>query len=257
MADALHDLGDSASLGLAWYFERIATKKRDQRFTYGYGRFSLLAAFINGIILSLGSVFILVESIPRLLNPETVNSKGMIFLAFLGILFNGLAAFRLRKGKTMNEKMIFWHIWEDILGWVAVLIGGFLIYQFDLPVLNPVISILFTLSIVYQIFKNLRKVFQIFMQGIPSGVDSKSIEKVVKGIAGISSVHDIHVWSLDGARNIMTIHVKLDEERIQLSDYPSLIELKKQIKDRLQKFDIEHVTIELESKDEECEYKDC
>jgi cobalt-zinc-cadmium efflux system protein len=205
----------------------------------------------------IGSVIILLESVPRLLNPESVNTKGMILLAILGVIFNGLAAFRLSKGKSMNEKMIFWHIWEDILGWVAVLVGGIFIYYFNIPVLDSVISILFTLFIVFQVFKNLRKVFQIFMQGIPSGVDSKSIENVVGSIKGISSVHDIHIWSLDGTRNIMTIHVKLAEENIQVIDHPSLIKLKKEIKEKVEAFDIEHVTVEFESNAEDCEYNDC
>ena len=258
MADALHDLGDSVSLGLAWYFEKVATKKRDQNFTYGYGRFSLLAAFINGIILLTGSIIILFETIPRFIQPELVNSIGMIFLAILGIIFNGLAALKLKEGENLNEKIIFWHIWEDILGWVTVLIGGVLMYFFDLPILDPLISAVFTVFILFQVFKNLKKVFQIFMQGIPVGVNSTAIEEEVNLINGVESVHDIHIWSLDGSRNIMTIHVKLVEENNTSGNGKiQAVVLKKEIRNRIQKFDIEHVTIELEDPDEDCEYHDC
>ena len=256
MADALHDLGDSASLGLAWYFEKVATRKRDHTFTYGYGRFSLLAAFINGIILLTGSLIILNETIPRLFNPEEVNTRGMIILAILGVIFNGLAALRIKKGESMNEKMIFWHLWEDILGWVAVLVGGIVMYFFDVPILDPILSIAFTCFILFQVLKNLKKVFQIFMQGIPLDVDSSKIEHEVEGIRNVDSVHDIHIWSLDGSKNIMTIHVKLEDDKGSVVPIDRLA-LKSEIRNRIKKYNIEHVTIELETQDEDCEYRDC
>ena len=191
------------------------------------------------------------------MEPEVVDSKGMIFLAILGVVFNGIAALKLHKGQSMNEKMIFWHIWEDILGWVAVLLGGILMYFFDIPILDPLLSTAFTGFILFQVFKNLKKVFQIFMQGIPAGIDSAKIEEEVQQIDGIESVHDIHIWSLDGSRNIMTIHVKLIEENSDSRQKLDHIALKKSIRDRIQQFHIEHVTIELESQDEDCEYRDC
>lgn len=256
MADALHDLGDSASLGLAWYFEKVATKKRDDNFTYGYGRFSLLAAFINGLILISGSIFILLKTIPRIAQPEAVDSRGMILLAILGVVFNGFAALRLRSGQSMNEKMVYWHIWEDILGWVAVLIGAILIAIFNLIILDPLISLGFTLFILFQVYKNLKKVFQIFMQGIPSGIDTVKIKTEVLSIEDVESVHDIHVWSLDGSRNIMTIHIKLKPGFVKI-DSEDYLELKKLIRSKIHQFQIEHATIELELPGEVCEYVEC
>ena len=177
LADALHDLGDSVSLGLAWYLEKIAGKKRDATFSYGYKRFSLLAAFINGLILISGSVVILFQAVPRLFNPQNPDTGGMIVLAVLGVLFNGIAAWRLQRGSSLNEKIIFWHLWEDIFGWIAVLIGAVIMHFTYIPVLDPLLSVGFTLFILYQVVRNILNVSGIFMQGIPADIDSDLLEK--------------------------------------------------------------------------------
>ena len=141
MSDALHDLGDSLSLGLAWYFQKVAKKGRDKTFSYGYKRFSVLGAMINAIVLVVGSVFILQETIPRLWQPETPNVQGMFWLAILGIVVNGAAVLKLQKGTSLNEKVISLHLLEDVLGWAAVLVGSVLMYFFDLPIIDPLLSI--------------------------------------------------------------------------------------------------------------------
>lgn len=253
LADALHDFGDSISIGLAWYLEKIAGKKRDSRYTYGYGRFSLLAAFINGLILISGSIIILFEAIPRLSNPENPDAQGMIFLAILGILFNGIAVFRMQKGKSMSEKMILWHLWEDIFGWVAVFIGAIIMNFYTIPILDPILSIGFTLFILYQVIRNILKVSGIFMQGIPEEIDLVGLEKDINALEDVQSTHDLHLWSLDGQTNILTIHVKLDND---LSN-KKVVELKKKIRGVTKTQQIQHLTLELEFEDEDCELEDC
>jgi len=124
LSDALHDFGDSISLGLAWYFQRLSKKDRDQNFSYGYGRFSLLGALVNSVILTVGSVFILYKAIPGVLAPEEADSLGMIWLALLGVVVNTLAVATLKKGQSLNEKVVRLHLLEDVFGWVAVLIGA-------------------------------------------------------------------------------------------------------------------------------------
>jgi len=253
LADALHDFGDSISIGLAWYLEKIAGKKRDSRFTYGYGRFSLLAAFINGLILISGSIIILFEAIPRLSNPENPDAQGMVFLAILGILFNGIAVFKMQKGKSMNEKMVLWHLWEDIFGWVAVFIAAIIMNFYTIPILDPILSIGFTLFILYQVIRNILKVSGIFMQGIPEEIDLVELEKDINALEDVQSTHDLHLWSLDGQTNILTIHVKLDND---LSN-KKVVELKKKIRNVTKTQQIQHLTLELEFEDEDCELEDC
>ena len=121
-SDALHDLGDSVALLFAYLSERLSDKDADEKFTYGYRRFSVLSALVNGMILLGGSSYVIYEAIMRLQSPEPVEPKGMLLLGFVGIAVNGIAAWRLSKGEGVNQKMVMFHLLEDLLGWVAVII---------------------------------------------------------------------------------------------------------------------------------------
>ena len=122
MADAVHDLGDSLSIGLAWLLSKLGNKQPDGLFTYGYQRFSLLGALINGFVLIAGSLWVLSAAVPRLFEPQQPHAVGMFWLAVLGVVVNGYAAYKLSHGKTLNERVLNRHLMEDVLGWVAVLI---------------------------------------------------------------------------------------------------------------------------------------
>lgn len=124
LSDALHDLGDSIALGLSWYFAKVSQKPPDERFSYGYQRFSLLGALISSLILVVGSTIILFTAIPRLFHPEPVHVEGMLLLALLGVIINGVAVLKLKGGKTQNERVVMLHLLEDTFGWIAVLIVG-------------------------------------------------------------------------------------------------------------------------------------
>jgi cobalt-zinc-cadmium efflux system protein len=154
MADAVHDLGDSLSIGLAWYLDTISKKKADKEFSYGYRRFSLLGAMINGSILIVGSLWVLSVAIPRLFAPEMPEATGMVYLAVLGVVVNGYAAFKLSRGKSLNERVLNWHLLEDVLGWLAVLIVAVVLLFVEWPILDPLLSIGFTLFILYNVTKS-------------------------------------------------------------------------------------------------------
>lgn len=121
ISDAVHDLGDSLSLGTSWYLERKSKKGPNTQFSYGYGRFSLLGALINSLVLIGGSIYVVYEAVGRILEPEYSDAQGMMVFAIIGVVVNGYAAWKVSKGKTMNEKVVSWHLLEDVLGWVAVL----------------------------------------------------------------------------------------------------------------------------------------
>jgi cobalt-zinc-cadmium efflux system protein len=248
MSDALHDLGDSFSLGLAWFLEGYSHKKRTNVFSYGYKRFSLLGAFINAIILLVGSLFILTKAVPRILNPEISDAYGMMWLAFLGIFVNGFAVYKTAKGKTINEKIISLHLLEDVLGWVAVLIVSVIIMFTDLPILDPILSILITLYILWGVIKNLKQTMFLFLQSTPENLEIKTIEKKINKIKDIKGFHDVHVWSLDGENNILSMHVIL-KDKTSIID---MIKIKTKLKTILQKIGIGHCTIEFEFENEHC-----
>jgi cobalt-zinc-cadmium efflux system protein len=248
LSDAVHDLGDSFSLGMAWYLERYAQKGEDQRFSYGYRRFSLLGALINAIILVLGSFFVLYRAIPRLMEPESVDAPGMVLFAIIGILVNGLAVFRLQGSKSMNAKVVAWHLLEDVLGWVAVLIVGIVLLFVDVPILDPILSLLIAIYILYNVIRNLRKTVGLFLQAVPESVEISQIKDQLQAVEHVQSTHHTHIWSLDGEHHVLTTHVVLDET-ISKED---VLCVRTEIKDVLATYDFSHITVEIEFGDDDC-----
>jgi cobalt-zinc-cadmium efflux system protein len=210
LSDALHDLGDSLSILLAWILARISQKKRTENYSYGWQRFSLMGALINALILIVGSLFILNETIPRMLNPEPVTSWLMITMAVFGVLVNGFAVIKMKSGKSMNEKVISLHLWEDVLGWTAVLIGSIIIYFTGWYILDAFLALGVTIFILVTALKSIKESAAIFLQAIPNEIRLKDIAHNLKAIEGVKSIHDFHVWSLDGENHVGSLHVVIE-----------------------------------------------
>ncbi|WP_161890686.1 cation diffusion facilitator family transporter [Pontibacter russatus] len=251
LSDALHDLGDSLSLGLAWYFEKVAKRGRDQQFTFGYKRFSLLAAVINSVVLLVGSFIVLSEAIPRILDPEPVNAAGMMGFALLGIVVNGAAVLRLKKGESLNEKVVRLHLMEDVLGWVAVLVGGTVLYFFDIPVIDPLLSVAITLYVLYNVVRNLRQSMKILLQATPPNMNPREVEEKLVQLPGIQSIHDLHIWTLDGTYNVLTLHAVV-APGLQVQQTEAI---KKHLRQAMADMDIQHVTVEMETPEEVCSHQ--
>jgi cobalt-zinc-cadmium efflux system protein len=248
ISDALHDLGDSISIGAAWFLENFSKKKSDKKYSYGYGRFSLLGALLNAIILLAGSIFILSETIPRLLNPEPSNAQGMIFLAIIGVIVNGYAVTRLRKDESFNAKVIALHLMEDVLGWAAILIVGITLLFSDLYILDPILSILIIIYILFNVAGNLKKTASLFLQASPDHINIEAIESKFNLIDKVISSHHTHVWSLDGANHILTTHL-IVKSGITRED---IIKIKSKCNQMFEDLKLNHITIEIEFEDEVC-----
>lgn len=248
IADAVHDLGDSLSIGSAWLLDKFGNKKADNRFTYGYRRLSLLGALINGLVLVIGSAWVLTEAIPRLSDPVMPDTKGMLVLAVLGVAVNGLAAYRLSQGKSLNERILNWHLLEDVLGWVAVLIVALVMQFRDWPILDPLLSVGFTLFILFNVLRNLWATGRLFFQATPDADTLNRIQRSLLSLKEIDSVHHLHLWSLDGEHHVLTAHVKVSGVR-ELENYGRLKSL---ITDVLSSYDLTHTTIEIELNNETC-----
>jgi cobalt-zinc-cadmium efflux system protein len=243
LSDALHDFGDSITLLVSWLFERGARKAPDARYTFGYQRLSLFSALFSAFILIAGSIVIIFQAIPRFLNPEPVNAFGMVGIAFVGIAFNGAGFFLLKKGESLNEKVLSWHLLEDVLGWVGILVGGVIIYFWKFYLVDPIMTVGLTAFILYNVTKNLREAVNILLQGVPKHINLEAVKQDIKAIKGVLGIHDIHIWSLEGETDIFTAHVVLDDET--LKKQPD--QTKQTIKETLKNHHIEHSTIELES----------
>ena len=248
ISDAVHDLGDSLSLGTSWYLEIKSKGKPSNKFTFGYRRFSLLGALINSIVLLAGSVYVINEAIERIVNPEPSNADGMILFALTGIVVNGYAAWKMIGGKSLNEKVISWHLVEDVLGWTAILIVAIVLQFYDNDYLDPALSLLIAIFILYNVFKRLKETLVIFMQSTPKEIDLLTLEEKILNLDGVVSTHHTHLWSLDGEKHVFTCHVKLKE----INTLQELLIIKKELKNVVQGYRFAHHTIEVELSEEEC-----
>jgi cobalt-zinc-cadmium efflux system protein len=248
LADALHDFGDSLSLAFSWRMERLSNKKGDQRYSYGYKRFSLLSALISALVLVVGSIFVISESINRLSSPQHSNAQGMFIFALVGISLNGYAALRTSHGKNMNSKVISWHMLEDVFGWAAVLVVSIVLLIKDVPILDPLLSLGVTVLVLFNVIKNLRQTLTLFLQGVPESVNIAAIEEEIKTMAMVSGIHHTHVWSLDGEQHVLTTHVILCDS----AKKEQIRAIKSKIKELSERHGLAHTTVEFEYLEDDC-----
>ncbi len=245
IADAIHDLGDTLALGVALILEKYAQKGPDRKFSYGYQRVSALSALINGAVLFAGSIYIVIHAAQRFSEPQKPHGLAMLGLAIFGAAVNGFAAWKLSKGGTQNERMLTWHLLEDVLGWIAVLIGSILIIAFDWTWIDPVLAIGIALLILWNVVRNIAKTGVLFLQRIPEGFDLDELKQRLLQVDGVLDVHDIHAWSLDGEHHVLSCHIVVHEDA-------KLEKVKSSAREQIMKEGKVHATIELEFANEDC-----
>lgn len=248
ISDAIHDLGDTISLGLAWFLGYYSEKEEDEKYSYGYRRYSLLSAFINTTVLIIGSFIIFYNAVPRLINPEQTNAKGMIIFAIVGMIVNGIGAFKTKEGVSLNEKVVSWHLLEDVLGWAAVLIAGIIMHFKEIPILDPLLSIAIAVYILYNVFINFKKTISLFLQAVPEEIDINEIIKKFKKIDQVIDTHHTHVWSLDNEHHVLSTHLEV-ENAVSIED---IVRIKNEAKKSISDLNIEHITIEIDIKEDDC-----
>lgn len=248
LSDALHDFGDALAMGSAIFLEKLSHKESDGRFSYGYRRFSTLGAIVTGVVLVGGSIFILMEAIPRLLNPQQPHAEGMIALAFLGVAVNGYAAYRVSHGQSLNERMLMWHMIEDVVGWVIVLVGAIVMKFFDIPQLDAGMAIILSLWILYNVFRNLKDAMSVFLMATPTHVNTEEIAQHIREIKNVVDVHHDHLWSLDGENHVYSAHVVFHAD-VSIQEMEMA---KAEIKKLVQRFGIVEATVETELQGYDC-----
>ncbi len=220
-SDALHDLGDSIALLFAYFAEKLSLRKPDKKFTFGYRRFSVLAALVNGIILLVGSTFIISEAIKRFQNPEPIMAEGVILLAILGLAVNGFAAFRMSKNSGLNSRMLMFHLLEDILGWCAVLVVSIVLLFKPWYILDSILSVIIALIIINGVVKNLFEVSKILMQAFPSSFNREEVLRDLLQFENVQDIHFIQGWSVDESHYSLSLHVKVSAD-MQMRNVDSL-----------------------------------
>lgn len=248
LADAIHDFGDSFSLGLSWYFEKISDKRADALYSYGYRRFSLLGALFSSVVLIAGSLFLLKEAIPKIIHPTPTDARSMLWFSIIGVAVNGIAALRVAQSGGMNSKIVSLHLLEDVLGWVSILVVSVVLHFKDWYILDPLLSVAIIVFVLVNVVRQLKKISVVFLQGVPENIDMARIRKEITDVNGVKSCHHSHCWTIDGERHSLTTHIVVS------SDYSkdNIIILKQNIKALLRRYHIYYYTIEIEYEDENC-----
>lgn len=243
MSDAVHDMGDAAAIGLAWWLQLRSARAANDDYTYGYSRFSVLGALISGLILLVGGAIIVREAAERLMNPSSPHAEGMLIIALIAVVINSYAAWRLHQGSSLNERMLSWHMVEDVLGWVAVVVvAAVLMWRPDWTFLDPLLSIGIAALILWNVVKRLRETLSIFLQAKPATLPIEQIKSEVLAAPHVESIHACRAWSLDGERNVFSIHVVLKG----LQHVREVAQVKSDILETLKPYDFHDVTIETE-----------
>ncbi len=215
-------------------------------FTYGPKRLSLVSALLTGTVLIIGAVVIIKESVLRLMNGGTEPyAPGMIGLAILGLTVNGFAAWKLIKGQTHNEKMLSWHLIEDVLGWAAVLVGAILLHFWNWTWLDPMLALLISGFVAWNALRQLVQTLLALAQKAPSGFQGERFKSELKEISGVSGIHDFHVWTLDGERHVASMHLVIHQ-------LEKGAEIKEKVRHLALHHGIVHTTIECETESENC-----
>jgi cobalt-zinc-cadmium efflux system protein len=243
LADAGHMLTDFASLALAWFGFRLASRSADWRRTYGFDRFQVLIAFTNGVALFVIAAWIVYEAAERLSSPRAVEGRIMVVVAALGLFVN-IAAFVLLQGAdrdNLNVKGAAVHVLGDLLGSVAALVAGTVILATGWTPIDPLLSILVAAIIVRSGWKVVKASGHILLEGAPPELDTRHIAPdLIANVPGVTGVHHVHVWSITQERCMVTLHACVDRGL-----QPD--RMVKAIKDRLHtRFGLDHITVEIE-----------
>ena len=248
MSDSIHDIGDAASIGISYFLERKSKKQPDGKYTYGYARYSVIGGAISTLILLFGSIIVIYNAIERIITPTPINYNGMIIFAVIGVFVNAAAAFFTRHGDSHNQKAVNLHMIEDVLGWIVVLVGAIVMKFTNFVLIDPILSIGVAMFISINALKNLKDAINIFLVKTPKEINIKQLKSDIMKISGVSDVHHIHVWSMDGHNNYATMHIVINSD---------IHEIKNIVRKTLVERGIGHSTLETETENEICNDKYC
>jgi cobalt-zinc-cadmium efflux system protein len=213
LSDAGHMFTDTAALAIALAAVKIGQRPADDRRTYGYRRFEVLAAAFNAVLLFVVAGFVLVEGIRRFFEPTEVQSTGMLLVAVAGLIVNLIAMRLLAGGKedSLNVKGAYLEVWADMLGSIGVIIGALVIMATGWQWVDPFVAIAIGLWVLPRTWMLLRDTTHVLLQGVPRGVDLADVRANLAALDGVAGVHDLHLWSVAGDDRSLTVHLTLAE----------------------------------------------
>ncbi|MBE6681148.1 MAG: cation transporter [Ruminococcaceae bacterium] len=247
-SDAFHDAADALGIGVSLLLEKKSRRPPDEKYTYGYGNYSLIGALFTTLILLVGSVLIIANAVMRIISPVRIEYGKMIAFAIFGVVINALAAFVTRGKDSANQRAVNLHMLEDVLGWICVLLGAVVMHFTDFYILDPIMSIAVSSYIILHSLENIRDVFDVFLAKVPKNTDVFEIRQHLLQTDGVEDVHHLHIWSHANGQKLATLHIVASGNAPQI---------KEKVREEFKKHGIHHVTLELEKTDEICHEKAC
>lgn len=244
ISDAFHNLGDTLAITLSYIAQKIASKQRDPKKTYGYQRSEILSAFVNSMVLVVLSLILALEAIKRFFDSEKIDSKLMLIVAVIGLVANLLSVLLLKKDtdKNLNLKSSYLHLLSDTLSSISVIVGALLIKQFGIYWIDPMITLLVSIYIFIEAVGVIKKTIDILMQSAPV-LDYQRLKKEIESLSGVKTIHHIHIWQYSDTSVVFDAHI--DFADCLLSEIEKAYPL---ITDILKKnYGITHVTIQAET----------
>jgi cobalt-zinc-cadmium efflux system protein len=249
LSDAGHMLSDAASLGLSFFALKLGEREVSRDKTFGYKRFEIIAAGLNGITLVVVSIYIFYEAFQRFFSPPEVQSQGMLVISTIGLIVNIMAAWMLMKGDkedNLNVRSAFLHVLGDLLGSVGAIAAALLILFFDWKLADPIASVIVGVLIIISGWRVIKESFQVLMEGAPEQIDMTQIKEALCRLPMVKEVHDLHVWTITSGYPVLSCHITILDHAVH-DDI--LLQTQKILHDQ---FDIEHSTIQVEKAKNGC-----
>ena len=247
LSDAGHNLSDVAALVLSLIAIRLAMKKTDSHFTYGYKKSTILISLLNAIILFVAVGFIVVESVEKTITPQAVDGLGVAWIAGIGVIVNGATMLFFRKDQEgdLNVKGAYLHMLADALVSVGVVVSGIIIHFTNWYIIDPIVGLIVAVVIILSAWELLRESLRLAIDAVPAGISVDEIREALMENPEVTDVHHIHIWAVSTTENALTAHIKV-------KDILKEEDIKKSLKSILAKYNIPHSTLEFELSDTPC-----
>lgn len=245
ISDAIHNLSDAVALLITYLTFKISRRSADAKHTFGYKRIQIMAALFNSVTLIAICIYLIYEAYQRFIDPEPIKSTIMLIVALIGLIANLLSVFLLKDHSkdNLNIKAAYLHLIGDTLSSVAVIIGGILIYFYEIYWIDPLITVLISLYIIKETYSVLYETYKILMQHTPTDISVEDIVIEMKSIDGIKGLHHIHIWQLTDKEIHFESHVDLSED-IKVSESQRILDQVSKV--MAEKYEIQHVTLQFE-----------
>jgi len=247
ISDSIHNLGDSSAIFIAFLAGKRAEKSPDERKTFGYRRTEILVALFNAVVLIAICIFLFFEAYRRLIHPEPIKGKVMLIIAVFGLLANLISVVILHhdKNHNLNVRAAYLHLLGDTLSSVAVILGGVAIWIWNIYWIDPIITVLVGIYIIYHTWSIVRQTLNILMQASPEGLDIRELKREVESFNEVENMHHLHVWKLDDEHIHLEAHINI-KENLPVSEVQAV---RLQIEEMMwEKYGISHITLQTDYK---------